>query len=59
MLKINGERVGTELFPNNERICKTNVNPVEIGRSHFDFLFRFDTDMDIVKLQLYKHYLMI
>ena len=52
MLSINGIEVGTELFPNNERI----MSGLFFDEFDITFLFKFETDMDILKLQMYKKF---
>lgn len=52
MLTINGVVVGNEIFPNNERIFK-----VIKFSSSFVMVLKYETDMDLFKLQMYKKYI--
>jgi len=56
MVKINGTEIGTETFPNNERIFKTDNIKVE-GYAYFYIDMNYETDSDILKLIMAKKYL--
>jgi ribose-phosphate pyrophosphokinase len=53
MVKVNGQIIGSDCFPNNERILKIS----EMESSHFEIEFKYSTDIDISILIMLKKYL--
>jgi ribose-phosphate pyrophosphokinase len=61
MIKINGIHMGSDCFPNNERIYLTNALEDRLGLTYSDskivFDFQYDTDIDISMLVMLKKYI--